>query len=435
MMKKSVVIFWFRRDLRIDDNVGLNEALRSNDQVLPLFIFDPDILDPLEDLDDPRVTYMHRRLEILNEEIMLWESCLWVIHDRPINAFKQIIEKFSVGAVYTNNDYEPYAIKRDTEIRDLLKENGIGFFSYKDQVVFEKDEILKSDGHPYTVYTPYSRKWKLMLSEKPIQCCKTLDKTHFFKCARVKIPSLDSLGFVRAERVMKSIDLSTEMLNRYEELRNIPAVDATSHLSVALRFGTISIREVVVKVKQYECFLNELIWREFFMQILYHYPNVVWKCFKSDYDRIEWVNNEMFFMRWCEGRTGFPIVDAGMRELNETGMMHNRVRMVTACFLTKHLLIDWRWGEAYFARKLMDYELSSNNGNWQWAAGTGSDAAPYFRIFNPEQQLRHFDSEEKYIRRWIPEYGTSEYPRPIIDLRESRIRALTVYKQALQQNE
>ncbi len=434
-MKKTVAVFWFRRDLRIEDNVGFYEALRSNDQVLPLFIFDPDILDPLEDRNDPRVTYMHQRLELLNEELMLMGSCLWVIHDQPINAFKQLIEEFSVQVVYTNNDYEPYAIKRDAAVRDLLKEHGVAFHGYKDQVIFEKDEILKSDGRPYTVFTSYSRRWKCMLSEKPIQLCEALAKDHLLQCEGLKISSLESLGFTSTERIVKPIDLSLEMLSQYELLRNIPAVDATSHLSVALRFGTISIRRVVLGVKQYEHFLNELIWREFFMQVLYHYPNVVWESFKPDYDRIEWVNDEECFLQWCEGRTGFPMVDAGMRELNETGMMNNRVRMVTASFLTKHLLIDWRWGEAYFARKLMDYELSSNNGNWQWVAGTGCDAAPYFRIFNPEQQLRRFDPEEKYIRRWIPEYGTSAYPHPMVDLGESRLRTLSAYKQALNRME
>ncbi|MDP4183751.1 MAG: deoxyribodipyrimidine photo-lyase [Bacteroidota bacterium] len=431
-MEPQVVVFWFRRDLRINDNAGLYAALNSGYRVLPIFVFDPDILDPLEDRDDPRVTFIYENLESLNEKLLTVESGLMVIHAKPQDAFQELSRDFNLKAVYTNTDYEPYAIKRDEQIRNYLNAKGISFFSFKDQVIFEKDEVVKPDRTPYTIYTPYSRKWKQQLNEKRLSVFDSEKMSaNFINLPPREIPSLRSLGFRRSNLEVKTVDLSTEMLSSYDQLRNVPSKDATSHLSVHLRFGTISVREVVKKALPYESFLNELIWREFFMQILYHYPHIVSCSFKPDYDRIEWANDEEMFNRWCEGTTGFPLVDAGMRELNQTGTMHNRVRMVVASFLTKLLLIDWRWGEAYFARKLMDFELSSNNGNWQWAAGTGCDAAPFFRIFSPEQQQFRFDPDEVYIRKWIPEYGTANYPNPIIDIREARDRTLEAYKQAL----
>lgn len=423
----KVNIFWFRRDLRLEDNTGLHHALNSGIKVIPVFIFDTEILDQLQDKSDRRVDYIHQALQQIHKELKNHNSGLYVYHGTPIEAFKKIIRDFKVDRVFCNRDYEPQAIKRDRQIADFLQEHHIQLQDFKDQVIFEKNDILKNDHSPYTVFTPYSKKWKENL--KNIETF-TLNKSHFASYnGSTEIISLNEIGFEKTDLHYIKPELNSQVIESYGKYRDFPAMDHTTRLGIALRFGTISVRKCVqYAAKHNEVWLNELIWREFFMQILYHFPMVVHQCFKTKYENIAWRNNEEEFKAWCEGRTGYPIVDAGMRQLNETGFMHNRVRMITASFLTKHLLIDWRWGEAYFAEKLLDYDLAANNGNWQWAAGCGCDAAPYFRIFNPYEQTKKFDKDAQYIRKWLPEDYMED---PIVEHTKAREKALTTYKKAL----
>ena len=432
-MKQKIVVFWFRRDLRLTDNAGLFHALKSGLPVLPVFIFDTDILEKLSSKSDARVTFIHAELRKINAETEKQGSSLKVLHDKPLDAFRKLTNEFEIAAVYTNNDYEPYAIQRDKEVEAFLKLNGIEFHSFKDHVVFEHNEVVKDDGTPYTVFTPYSRKWKQRLGDSEIP--EFPSQKHLYNLLKTEpfhFPEINEIGFERSQIQIPEMNISEQLINEYAEKRDLPALDATSKLGIYLRFGTISIREVTRIARNLsEVFLNELIWRNFFSNILWHFPQVENKAFKPKYDFIQWRNNEKEFDLWCRGETGYPLVDAGMRELNETGFMHNRVRMVTASFLTKHLLIDWRWGETYFAEKLLDFELASNNGNWQWAAGCGCDAAPYFRVFSPEAQQKKFDAQAKYILKWVPEFGTVTYPQPIVDHAFARERVLTVYKKAL----
>lgn len=402
--------------------------------MLPIFIFDTDILDKLQDKADRRVDFIHQAVSFLKKQLNVIGSDIRVFHGRPLDVFKELIANYPVLKVYTNHDYEPYAIERDEKIKKLLEEKGIGFFSYKDQCIFEKNEVLKDDGKPYTVFTPYSRKWKSKLTPfyyKAYPCEKY--RGAFYKCDAEPLPSLESLGFKKTAILFAPPGkVPKVLLKSYKEQRDIPAVEGTSRMSMHLRFGTVSVRQLVnVAVKESETYLNELIWRDFYMMILFHFPHVVTGAFKKEYDNIQWRNNEREFELWCKGMTGFPIVDAGMRELNATGFMHNRVRMIVSSFLVKDLLIDWRWGEAYFAAKLNDFDLSANNGGWQWAAGSGCDAAPYFRIFNPESQQEKFDPDFAYIKKWVSEFGTSAYPAPIVDHGAARLRALKVYKAGL----
>lgn len=430
---ESVCIFWFRRDLRFHDNTGLYHALKSGVPVVPLFIFDNDILDRLEDRDDARVDFLHRRLTEMQEEMLRMGSTLDVRVGRPETIWLNLLQEYDVKSVYANHDYEPYAQVRDKGISDLLNTHNVSFQTAKDQVIFERNEVVKDDGKPYTVYTPFSRKWMARLkSHRPesLPSEKLIDKVHKQK-ARA-IPSLASIGFTRGKIDFPGAAISTTLLANYADTRNLPGVNGTSKIGLHLRFGTVSIREMVRVAEQHSfSWLNELCWREFYMMILWHFPHVVGAAFKPAYDRIPWRTDENAYQAWCEGRTGYPIVDAGMRELNSTGYMHNRVRMIVASFLTKHLLIDWRLGEAWFARKLLDFELSSNNGGWQWAAGSGCDAAPYFRVFNPYEQTRKFDPELTYIKKWVPEHADFSYPKPIVDHKEARERCLDVYKRAL----
>jgi deoxyribodipyrimidine photo-lyase len=432
-MGQEVSVFWFRRDLRLTDNAGLYHALKSGLPVLPIFIFDRNILDKLEDKADKRVEFIHNNLQHLKTELEAMGSSLQVYYGTPLDVWKEVINKYPVKKVFTNHDYEPYALERDTEIGELFDENGIAFTTYKDQVIFEKGEVLKADGLPYTVYTPYSKVWKAKLTEfyvKPYPTERYF--SNFYKTPAFNLITLEEIGFSKTEAFFPTTVVSEELIKNYANTRDIPAIHGTSRLSLHFRFGTVSIREKAVIAKDLsEKYFNELIWREFYMSILWHFPHVVNGAFRPEYNKIQWENNEAHFKRWCEGKTGYPMVDAGMRELNATGYMHNRVRMVVASFLTKHLLIDWRWGEAYFAQKLLDFELASNNGGWQWAAGCGVDAAPYFRVFNPELQLQKFDPQYIYVRRWVPEFGTPLYPRPIVDHRQARERCLQAYQAAL----
>ncbi|MBF02226.1 MAG: deoxyribodipyrimidine photolyase [Flavobacterium sp.] len=425
-------IFWFRRDLRLNDNVGLFHALHEKEEVLPIFIFDSTILNELPK-EDARVQFIHEQLEKIQKQLEKKGKSLAVFSGEPKKIFQKLIEQNKIKTVYTNHDYEPYARKRDKEVYQLFKENDISFKTSKDQVIFEKEEVVKDDGTPYVVYTPYSKKWKEKLQKTKLTQYKSEDKLEQIVKHKYPFLSLEDIGFKPTKIKLPEYNVSEKLMNNYEETRNFPAIHGTSLLGIHLRFGTVSIREMVQKAQavKNETFLKELIWREFFMQILWHFPKTTTESFKPKYDAIEWRNDEKQFQKWCEGKTGYPFVDAGMRELNATGHMHNRVRMIVASFLCKHLLIDWRWGETYFAQKLLDYEQASNVGNWQWAAGSGVDAAPYFRIFNPTEQIKKFDKDLKYIKKWIPELDTSNYPEPIVDHKEARERCLKVYKKAL----
>jgi deoxyribodipyrimidine photo-lyase len=428
----QVNIFWFRRDLRLFDNHGLYRALKSGKPVLPIFIFDKNILNELPDKNDRRVSFIYDSLKNIQEELVQSGSSLYVFYDTPLNAFKKLAEEYKIGEVFTNHDYEPYAIKRDEEIAGLLKEKGIRFSSYKDQVIFEKNEVLKPDGKPYTIFTPYSKTWKAKLFPENLSSFPSEENiSSFLKTRPLRFHTLKEIGFIHTAYAVPETSIDPSIISDYHNTRNIPSVNGTSRLSVHLRFGTVSIRQLVkAALELNEQWLNELIWREFFMMILFHFPFVVSGCFKPKYNHIKWRNNEKEFELWCKGETGYPIVDAGMRELNETGHMHNRVRMVVASFLTKHLLVDWRWGEAYFAEKLLDFELSSNNGNWQWAAGCGCDAAPYFRVFNPSEQTKRFDPDLIYIKKWIKNFNPDYLP-PIVEHDFARKRVLEVFKQSL----
>jgi deoxyribodipyrimidine photo-lyase len=430
---QKISIFWFRRDLRLDDNAGLYHALKKGLPVLPIFIFDKNILDRLEDKKEGRVEFINQSILNLNERLKEIGSSVKVFYSTPEIVFKELVKEYTITAVYTNHDYEPYAEERDSAVKDFLNKNKIEFKSYKDQCIFEKDEVTKDDGKPYTVFTPYSRKWKLRLTDfhvKPYPNKKYF--ANFLKTKSFNVPTLKELGFEKSGLEFPLTSISNSIITNYKEQRDFPAIKGTSKLSLHLRFGTVSIRALAKQALVLnETWLNELIWRDFYMMILYHFPHAAKNSFKPQYDRIEWRNNEVEFKAWCEGKTGFPIVDAGMRELNATGFMHNRVRMIVASFLVKDLLIDWRWGEAYFAKKLLDFDLSANNGGWQWAAGSGCDAAPYFRVFNPTEQTKKFDPKYEYIKKWVPEFNTSSYPKPIVEHASARLRVLAVYKEAL----
>lgn len=432
-MHQQVNIFWFRRDLRLEDNAGLFVALNAGLPVLPVFIFDTDILDALEDKDDRRVNFIHAVLDYMQEQLKIHGATLDVRYGKPLSIFKKLTAEYAIHTVFTNHDYEPYASARDAAVEKMLQGKGIGFRTFKDQVIFEKDEVMKPNGEPYALFTPYARKWRSQLQPehyRPYNTVPLFDR--FLKHAPKRLPSLASMGFQVNNDFPKRASLDHAIVKHYHKTRNLPGIEGTSRIGMHLRFGTCSIRQVVAQaVKLNDVFLNELIWREFFMQMLWHRPNLVSESCKPQYDRIRWRNNEKEFERWCAGKTGYPIVDAGMRQLNETGFMHNRVRMITASFLVKHLLVDWRWGEAYFGRRLADYELSSNNGNWQWVAGCGCDAAPYFRIFNPDAQTKKFDPKLAYIDQWVPERNSTDYPSPIVDHEMARERCLKVYKAAV----
>ncbi|WP_321996311.1 deoxyribodipyrimidine photo-lyase [Draconibacterium orientale] len=421
-------IVWLRRDLRLTDNTALQHALKNGNKTAVLFIFDSHILDELDN-DDARVTFIHQQLTKIDWQLREMNSGLLVKTGDPLKIWQELISDFEISEVHFNRDYEPYATKRDEQVQQLLQKNNISAFAHKDQVIFEPHEVLKADGTPYTVFTPYKNKWLEHFNPQQIKIEEKLKK-NAFAAIESSVPTLEDIGFQKSDIEVEDYDLS--VVKNYSETRNFPAIHGTSNLSVHLRFGTVSIRQIVQQVyQQSPDFLSELVWREFFMQILFHFPRVVNENFRTKYNGIQWRNNEKEFERWCKGETGYPIVDAGMRELNKTGYMHNRVRMITASFLCKHLLIDWRWGEAYFAKKLLDFELSSNNGNWQWAAGTGCDAAPYFRVFNPTEQMKKFDNKILYIKKWVPEFQDLSYPAPMVDHKMARNRALETYKKGI----
>lgn len=432
-MPATVNLCWLRRDLRLLDQAALYHALKSDNPVVPVFVFDVDILNDLEDKNDRRVTFIHDTLEAMQEQLAKLGSTIDVFYGTVADAFQHFTTQYDVKKVFTNIDYEPYATKRDAAVAGMLKEKNISFHQYKDQVIFDRNEVLKDNGEPYTIFTPYSKKWKSLLTDFHLRPYPTEKYfRNFHKQKPKRIPALRTMGFIAGERHFPVTNVKDSLIEKYDKTRDFPGITGTSHLGLHLRFGTVSIRELAERAKHLnETFLSELIWRDFFQMILWHFPHVVHQSFRKDYDNIQWRNNEREFQQWCDGETGYPIVDAGMREMNTTGFMHNRVRMITASFLTKHLLIDWRWGEAYFAKKLLDYDLSANNGNWQWAAGCGCDAAPYFRVFNPTLQTQRFDKELKYIRTWVPEFEELTYTRPIVVHEDARKRVLEVYKKAL----
>lgn len=426
MTKQKVTFFWFRRDLRLEDNTALFHALQSDSPVIPLFIFDVEILENLPK-SDPRVSFIYDSLQNINNQLLEINSSVLIKKGKSLDIWKSLSTEFDIQEIFFNKDYEPFAIKRDLAVSSLLQENNIKVSSYKDHVIFEEKEIVKSDGLPYTVYTPYKNKWleKYHLSGQAAEYDTKPLWINFYK-NHFQFPELSEIGFDRS--AIKVIPHNLSQISNYKEIRDFPALDGTSYLSSHLRFGTVSIRKLVNWAnRKNQTFLSELIWREFFIQILFNFPKVVHHNFKSNYDGIQWRNNEADFERWCSGTTGYPMVDAGMRQLNQTGYMHNRVRMVVASFLCKHLLINWQWGEAYFAEKLLDFELASNVGNWQWAAGTGCDAAPYFRVFNPDIQQKKFDEKGIYIRKWIPEFDLG-YNEPMIEHAFARDRAIATYK-------
>jgi deoxyribodipyrimidine photo-lyase len=433
--QSRTAIFWFRRDLRLEDNAGLFFALNQYDTVIPLFIFDRQILDLLDNKEDKRVSMIYLMLQKINTELGKHGSSILIKYGHVTEVFGEITSDYQIDAVFCNRDYEPETIRRDKQVEQLLQQRGIVFHTFRDQVIFESDEILKDDGKPYTVFTPYSKKWKQKLQTKNYQSFPSEELLS--KCIRkqFEMPDLTFTGFYLSLKSVPEPVIDSAIIRNYHETRNFPAnLQGTSSLSIHLRFGTVSVRKLVATaLQENETWLNELIWREFFKSILHHFPEVTKHAFKKQYDMIEWRNNEADFERWRTGTTGFALVDAGMRELSSTGLMHNRVRMLTAGFLTKHLLIDWKWGEAWFASLLLDYDLSANNGNWQWAAGSGCDAAPYFRIFNPDEQIRKFDPEHEYIRRWVPEFGTPAYPEKMVDHVFARQRALVTYQKALRE--
>ena len=446
----KINLFWFRRDLRLEDNAGLYHALKSGLPVLPVFIFDKNILDDLDDKQDARVSFIHQEIRRLALELQTQGSGILVKYGTPERVWSELPDNFEINAVFTNHDYEPYALQRDEMVRQKLNEKGISFHTYKDQVIFEKNEAVKDDGAPYTIFTPYSRKWLAKLESKTalmetgegrqqsisfyLKSYPTEKYFHnFLKTKPFDLPTLADMGFSETDTPYPARTITQGLIKNYGETRDYPGITGTSRLGIHFRFGTISIREKARKALGLsKTYLNELIWRDFYAMILWHFPHVAGAPFRPEYAAVEWRNNEEDLQRWQEGRTGYPLVDAGMRELNATGYMHNRVRMVTASFLTKHLLVDWRLGEAYFAKKLLDFDLASNNGGWQWAAGCGTDAAPYFRIFNPAAQLEKFDKDLLYVKKWVPEYGTAGYPSPIVDHKMARERCLTAYKKALE---
>lgn len=433
-MTQTLNIFWFRRDLRLDDNTGFYNALKQDLPVLPIFIFDSEILDDLPE-DDARVEFIYNTLQDMRKTLRDdHDSGIAMYHGKPEQVFKELIKNYKIDTVYTNHDYEPYARDRDESIQKLLEKNDIEFKTYKDQVIFEKSEVVKKDGDPYVVYTPYMKTWKENFKENQLKIYYTNDViSNVVKNSRLPNLDLGDIGFKKASQSIEDYTVTPTLIQEYEDTRNYPAKDSTSKLGPHLRFGTVSVRKMVKKAiaEKNEIFWQELIWREFFMQILWHYPDTHKDAFKSKYDNIKWRNNKDEFKAWCEGKTGYPFVDAGMRQLNKTGFMHNRVRMLVGSFLCKHLLIDWRWGEAYFAEKLHDYEMSSNVGNWQWVAGSGVDASPYFRIFNPTTQIDKFDKDYKYIKKYVLDYGEDSYPNQIVDHKEARERCLKVYKEAV----
>ncbi|PQA54147.1 cryptochrome/photolyase family protein [Siphonobacter curvatus] len=436
-MKEKITICWLRRDLRLQDQAALYHALRSGHPVVVLFIFDREILDDLDDRRDRRVEFIHQTVTQLQTALQQHGSDLLVYYDRPLPVWKQLLQQYNIAQVHINHDYEQYAIDRDAAVRTLLESQDIPLYSYKDQCIFDRDEVLSKAGKPYSVFTPYSKAWKAKVNDFYLRSYPTEKYfKQFYQGSFSGVPTLESMNFEALGKPFPAQEIPVATIETYAEKRDYPALEATSRMSIHLRFGTVSIRELARKAQELSpTYLNELIWRDFYFQVLYHFPHInTGHAFRKEYDRIQWRNNEAEFEAWCQGRTGYPLVDAGMRQMNETGFMHNRIRMVTASFLAKHLLIDWRWGEAYFAKKLLDYDFSANNGGWQWAAGSGCDASPYFRVFNPALQAKKFDPKGQYVKKWVPEIDQVDYPDPIVEHETARERAIQTYRRAVKKD-
>ncbi len=465
-------LVWFRRDLRSYDHAALSHALRQSAQVHCVFVFDTDILDRLEDRHDRRVDFIWHSVRELQTALAEMGGGLVVRHGSARTLIPELARELGVNAVFANRDYEPEAILRDAAVEEALAADGIPFVTFKDQVIFERDQLLSGSGRPYSVFTPYRNAWLKRVGDADLQLHPVAEHAAALAPAvESALPSLPSMGFQHTDLASLGVKPGMsgaaacwrafeDQLAGYDRLRNLPVLDATSRLSVHLRFGTCSVRELARRAyyasgRGADTWLSELIWRDFFQMILFFHPRVTNQAYRTEFDGIRWPGSDDHFRAWCAGRTGYPIVDAGMRELNRTGFMHNRVRMIVASFLVKDLLVDWRRGERYFAQKLLDYDLAANNGNWQWAASTGCDAQPYFRIFNPVAQSEKYDPDGGYIRRWVPELAAldnrdihapwrltpieqeiagvvlgRDYPAPIVDHALARERALALFKSA-----
>ena len=467
--EKSLV--WFRRDLRDFDHAALYHALKTSSQVFCIFVFDTEILDKLSNKQDRRVEFIWESVKELKAALQANGGDLIVMHGKARELIPTYALQANIHAVFANRDYEPSAVARDAEVAAKLAQNNIEFHSFKDQVLFEKDEILSLSNKPYSVFTPYKNAHLKKLDDFYLKPYPVDGYIHnYAKVAPSHLISLESMGFVRTN--LADVRLPTGMsggaqlfadfetrMHQYKDARNFPAVKGVSYLSVHLRFGTVSIRHLARQARNHanagsQTWLNELIWRDFYSQILHHHPQVAaGRAYKAEFENLPFPNDEALFKAWCEGKTGYPLIDAAMRQINSTGFMHNRLRMVVACFLVKDLLIDWRWGERYFAEHLIDFDLSANNGGWQWAASTGCDAQPWFRIFNPITQSERFDAAGKFIRKYVPELANcsdeeihapwqmsslmqqlcnviigKDYPTPIVDHATQRALALDLHK-------
>ena len=473
MTTSSYALVWFRRDLRDFDHAALYHALKAHTHVYCAFVFDTDILDALPDRADRRVEFIWESVRELQQALRSQGGDLIVLHACAKEAIPALAVKLKASAVYSNRDYEPAAVARDAEVAAKLANHDIAFHQYKDQVIFEQDEVLTQAGKPYGVFTPYKNAHLKKLNDFYLQAYPVdRYRQHLAAADKTDMPTLESMGFARTNLAEMKLPTGMsggqqlfaefqERMARYKDARDFPAVKGPSYLSVHLRFGTVSIRHLARTAWQQhnagaETWLNELIWRDFYFQVLHHHPQVAaGRAFKLEFDAIAFPNQQALFDAWCEGRTGYPLVDAAMRQLNQTGYMHNRLRMVTASFLVKDLLIDWRWGERYFAERLIDFDLAANNGGWQWAASTGCDAQPWFRIFNPVTQSEKFDAQGKFIRKYVPELAAchekeihapwlmpplrqqslglvigKDYPAPVVEHSVQREKALALYKNA-----
>ena len=443
----KVAVHWFRCDLRLGDNTALHAASVAAETVVPIFIFDPKILRS-RDVSPGQVAFMIECLRSVENDIAAAGGKLIFRHGQVVEEMTAVLRESEASALFYNRDYEPYACERDTAVEKLAHSLGVQVHSYKDNVVHEPHEILKADGNPYRVFTPYSRAWRSLAAPRLLPSVKFARARNLKNPRSLPLPSAKELGFAcdlpipsagesaARQRLRK---FAARNLLHYAENRDFPARDATSYLSPDLRLGTVSPRTVLAAAnkaaqshpnarKSIDTFVGELVWRDFYKQILRHFPHVAEGAFRPQYNVIPWKNDRKLFAAWCQGRTGYPLVDAGMRQLNTTGWMHNRLRMIVANFLTRDLLVSWQWGERYFMQKLLDADLAANNGGWQWCAGTGTDAQPWFRIFNPIAQARKFDPEGRYIQRYVPEIDTREYPLPIVDHAAQRARALELFR-------
>ena len=449
---------WIRRDLRLHDHAALAAATKSGETTV-VFIFDTHILDKLKNKSDKRLTFIHQSLTEIETELQKYDSSLVIRYGKPEEEIPKLAKELAVQKVFCNRDYEPYAKKRDSQVEKILKAQGVEFEQFKDTVMFEKHEVLKNDGSIYKVFTPYKNKWHEVFENQN----KNLPEfeTNFKNIRKFKNPEnilkkdwYSEIGFKETlpplaggtSSALKLLKKFKDHLNEYKDTRDFPALPGTSNLSVYIRHGNLSVRDmlrlgITSRSEGAKTWVSEIIWRDFYQMILDTHPYIEKESFKREYDQIKWLGKDEDFKAWCEGRTGFPIVDAAMRCFNETGMMHNRPRMIVASFLCKILLVDWRKGEKYFAEKLLDFDLAANNGGWQWSSSSGCDAQPYFRIFNPYSQSEKFDPEGKFIREWVPELRhlsnkeihrpdallAPEYPMPIVSYEKNRVKCLEMY--------